>query len=104
MTISFVLMASLFGFCAAGCDGDGWSNYNWGAGNVRWLPNCDFQGSNIDQIYSTGENCGQLCINNLRCNHFVHRDGTCYLKDYNRDHSRSPASDGRICGFLPWRI
>lgn len=82
---------------------EGW---NTGDGGVKWLPNCDFPGSDIIQLRTTGEQCGRTCINYYyyKCNAFTHKDGVCYLKRIPASQSPSRCPSCSVCGFLPWQF
>lgn len=70
---------------------------------IKWLPNCDFSGHDIGNQPSSGDQCGNVCVFNNRCNAFSWHDGNCYMKSVPSPNLSVPA-DGGLCGFLPWKF
>ena len=75
--------------------------YDWqkGASNVKWAFGCDFKGSDLYNVPSSGEDCGGKCANDRRCTHFTFSQGVCYLKKF---HGSATATDlnGAVCGWV----
>jgi hypothetical protein len=69
-----------------------------GDGGVKWQPNCDFYGGDIGNVRVPGEQCGRACINNDGCNHFVYKDGVCYLKKKHLMSIHTPCGECDVCG------
>jgi len=82
--------------------------FDWQDGNngaLTWANQCDWNGSDMSNVQSSGEDCGSICISTGGCTHFTwtsYNSGTCWLKKgsvsldqaiYNSD----PAS---VCGML----
>ena len=50
---------------------------------IYWALNCDWTAQDVVKIRAGGDQCGQLCRNNIVCSHFAWNNangGTCYLK------------------------
>lgn len=74
--------------------------YNYGNnGQVIWMWNCDWEGNDIAQKPSTGEQCGGVCIANPQCNHFTYYNGVCYMKKAKLPTSLNRLT-GAICGWV----
>lgn len=77
---------------------------NWQSGTngqVQWAYNCDFWGSDIQTVGTSGSDCGQQCINNNNCNYFSWSWGTCYLKQ--GSNVKAIPNSNSICGYVPSR-
>nr|CAH0100969.1 unnamed protein product [Daphnia galeata] len=79
------------------------AQHNTGDGGVKWLPNCDYFGGDIDRNRVPVEECGRACIDNPGCNHFTYVNGNCLLKRHDQSFRRKPCSACDLCGFIPWR-
>ncbi|XP_047142977.1 uncharacterized protein LOC124817195 [Hydra vulgaris] len=77
---------------------------NWRIGDgglARWDTNCDFNGSDIDHVPSTGAQCGGVCIADARCTHFTYSSGTCHKKRYLGSGFRERYAGGdAVCGWI----
>ncbi len=70
-------------------------------GDVIWADNCDYYEQDIAQTANIRrENCGQICLTNLRCSHFTWtKDGKCWQKSWKGDGPITGKVDTR-CGFI----
>ena len=48
--------------------------------NGNWALGCDFRGNDIEQRWTTSDQCGPVCERHPRCTHFVWNAGNCFLK------------------------
>lgn len=85
---------------------NGNNNWNTGGGDVKWRMDCDFPGSDIEQIEGPGEQCGSMCIAKHECTHFTHNKGLCFLKKapLSTPHTILQAGSHVVCGFIPMKF
>lgn len=70
---------------------------------------CDFHGP-VYRAFATTKaddaglfQCGDACFKDMKCTHFVHRDGLCFLKYYpGRLNTAADQSDSASCGQVLW--
>jgi hypothetical protein len=80
------------------------SGINWLQGAQVWAMGCDFYNSDLTNVQTSGEQCGNTCDANSQCTHFTwtnYNGGTCWLKSgqvskLDAFHSSDPSS---LCGF-----
>lgn len=64
------------------------SSRNWrlsSGGKVKWSPTCDFIGGEYKRklFVHSAANCGDICLSDTRCTHFVKNFvGECLLKNF----------------------
>lgn len=51
--------------------------------NGNWAIGCEFIGNDLENVRSTGEQCGGICADNPQCTHFTWKYGLCSMKKYN---------------------
>ena len=80
-----------------------WTNardwHNGSAGKVLWGMHCDFNGNDISNQQSSGEDCGDLCVANPSCTHFTWFNDVCYLKSTTR-YFPDKNSQTAVCGWV----
>ncbi len=83
---------------------------NWGNGQIKWAPRCDFFGLDFHQEKSGYKECGELCLANSECTHFTWEwEGNWYLKTLSKTANIYPYEKS-ICGYvnrrdsvIPWQ-
>jgi predicted Ser/Thr protein kinase len=92
------------------------------AGKVEWSVGetsefafgCDFAGNDLMNVPSSGESCGQICMDTPGCTHFAwtsHNQGTCWLKkgDAQKADAMISTDKSMLCGIplsgqIRWEI
>jgi hypothetical protein len=75
--------------------------FDWQPGN--WAMNCDFEGNDIANVLSKGEECSTKCRQNLACSHYVwtnYQGGTCWLKSGSISKEKAVYKQGAVCGVI----
>ena len=77
-----------------------WNNGDDGT----WAMGCDFDGNDLSNVGSKGEECSGKCKSTSGCTHFTWTDyngGTCWMKKGSISHSNAKDSaEGNVCGIL----
>ncbi len=83
-----------------GLEAISWNNGPDGA----WAMGCDFDGNDLINVRSTGEECSGKCKSTNGCTHFTwtnYNDGTCWMKQGSISQSNAKeASESSVCGVL----
>ena len=77
---------------------------NWN-GNY-WAPACDFQGNDLANILSRGEDCSTRCAERAGCTHYAwttYNGGTCWMKQgtVSKSNAIATSDQSMVCGLLP---